>query len=382
MKFEVDKKKIILIPDSFKGTMSSIEVCKIMEESISSFLPKFDVISIPVADGGEGTVDALIAAVGGKKIHTEVTGPKHKPVESFFGILDTGEAVIEMAAAAGLPMMGDQLDVMNATSFGVGELIIQALENGCKEIVLGIGGSATNDGGAGAAAALGVRFLNENGEAFVPVGATLKNISSIDTQHMNPKLKNASIKIMSDINNPLCGENGAAAVFGEQKGASKEMVQILDDGLRHFSEIIKQEINIDILNMPGAGAAGGMGGGIYALFDAELEMGIDVVLDIVKFEELLNDSALVFSGEGKIDSQSLGGKVVIGIAKRTKKQNVPLIAVVGDIADDMGEAYKYGVSAIVSINRVAIPYKKAKIRAKSDLKLTMDEIMRLLLLEN
>ncbi|MGI6545460.1 MAG: glycerate kinase [Fastidiosipilaceae bacterium] len=379
MKF-MDEKKIILIPDSFKGTMSSIEVCEIMEKSIKSFLPKCDVVSIPVADGGEGTVDALVAAVGGEKIYTEVTGPKHKPVKSFFGLLNTGEAVIEMAAAAGLPMMGDELDVMNSTSFGVGELIIKALEKGRNKIVLGIGGSATNDGGAGAAAALGVRFLDKNGNPFVPVGATLKDIESIDTNQIHPNLKQTSIKIMSDINNPLCGENGAAAVFGAQKGATKEMMQELDEGLRHFSEIVKRDIKVDILNLPGAGAAGGMGGGIHALFDAELEMGIDVVLDVVKFEDLLKDTALVFSGEGKIDSQSLGGKVVIGIAKRTKKMHVPLIAVVGDIADDMNEAYEYGVSAIVSINRVALPYKKVKIRAESDLKLTVDEIMRLLLL--
>lgn len=380
MIFEEDKKKIILIPDSFKGTLSSIEICEIMENSIKTFLPEMDVTSIPVADGGEGTVDALIAAVGGKKIFVEVTGPKHKQVESFFGILNTGEAVIEMAAAAGLPMMGDELDVMNSTSFGVGELMVKALDNDCKKIILGIGGSATNDGGAGAAAALGVRFLDSNGDTFIPVGATLKDIASIDTKQINAKLKQTSIRIMSDINNPLCGENGAAAVFSTQKGATKEMIKELDEGLKHFSEIIKRDTNVDILNSPGAGAAGGMGGGIYALFNAELEMGIDVVLDTVNFEDLLNDTALVFSGEGKIDSQSLGGKVVIGIAKRTKIKNIPLIAVVGDIADGINDAYEYGVSAIVSINRVAIPYTKAKLRAKSDLKLTMDEIMRLILL--
>jgi glycerate kinase len=378
MVFEKDKNKIILIPDSFKGTMSSIEVCEVMEKSIKSFMPDMEIVSIPVADGGEGTVDALLSAVGGEKIDAQVTGPKGDKVDSFYGILETGEAVIEMAAAAGLPMMGDDLDVMNATSFGVGELIAHALDRGCKQIILGVGGSATNDGGAGAAAALGVEFFDKEGNAFVPVGKTLKDIETISKRSVHPNLEDAYIKIMSDINNPLCGDNGAAAIFGPQKGANEEMIKLLDDGLRHFSEVLKEDIGIDILEMPGAGAAGGMGGGIYAIFDAELKMGIDVVLDLVKFDDLLSDTALVFSGEGKIDAQSLGGKVVFGISKRTKKQNVPLIVVVGDIADDMSEAYERGVSAIMSINRVAVPFSEAKMRAKSDMELTMDEIMRLL----
>lgn len=369
-------KKILLIPDSFKGTMSSNEICSIMEKSIRSFYPDASVISIPVADGGEGSVDSFLTAVGGRKYTVTVKGPFFEDIESFYGILPDNTAVIEMAAAAGLPLVGDKLHPDKTTTYGVGQLIEHAAKAGCKKIIIGLGGSATNDGGAGAAAALGIRFINAKGETFVPTGGTLCDISSIDASTLTPALSGIEIITMCDIDNPLCGPQGASAVFGPQKGADEAMVKILDANLEHMAKIVKRDLGKDVLNLPGAGAAGGMGAGMAAFFNSRLQMGIETVLDTVKFDSLLDGADMVFSGEGKIDTQSLRGKVVIGVARRTKKAGIPLIAIVGDIGDNVEAAYQEGVSAIFSINRVAVPFKEAKLRAKSDLALTMDNLMR------
>ena len=369
-------KKILLIPDSFKGTMSSSEICEIMKKAIHTYYPETEVISIPVADGGEGTVDSFLAAVGGKKVHLTVKGPYFEDIQSFYGILPDNTAVVEMAAAAGLPLVGENKHAEKTTTYGVGQLITHAVASGCRKIIIGLGGSATNDGGTGAAAALGVRFINAKGESFIPVGKSLSEIASIDTSGLDPALEGVEMITMCDIDNPLCGPRGAAAVFAPQKGADEAMVRILDQNLAHMAEIVKKDLGRDIINLKGAGAAGGMGGGMAAFFGSKLQMGIETVLDAVHFNELLDGADLVFSGEGKIDSQSLGGKVVIGVARRTKKKGVPLIAIVGDIGDDIEGVYDEGVSAIFSINRVAVPFSEAKLRSKSDLALTMDNLMR------
>lgn len=372
-------KKILLIPDSFKGTMSSKQICDIMERAIHLHYPDTEVISIPVADGGEGSVDAFLSAIGGEKRTVAVKGPYFEEMEAFYGVVDDGKtAVIEMAACAGLPLVGDNRNPLKTTTYGVGQLMAQALADGCTKIIMGLGGSATNDGGCGAASALGVKFLNSNGAEFVPVGGTLCDISRIDTTGLNPMLKNVEIVTMCDIDNPLYGETGAAYIFGPQKGATPEVVKELDNGLKHLAQVVKNELKLDAADADGkgAGAAGGMGYGMAVFFGSKLQMGIETVLDAVKFEELLQDTSLVFSGEGKIDTQSLRGKVVIGVAKRTKAANVPLIAVVGDIGDNIEAAYDAGVSAVFSINRVAVDFPVAKARAESDLYLTMDNLMR------
>jgi len=369
-------KKVLLIPDSFKGTMSSSQICCIMEKTIHKYYPNAEVISIPVADGGEGSVDSFLAAIGGEKAAVKVKGPYFEDIQSFYGILPDHTAVIEMAAAAGLPLVGDDKHAEKTTTYGVGQLMENAVSAGCKRIILGLGGSATNDGGAGAAAALGVSFRNTEGKPFIPLGQTLSDISSIDISSMNPALAGVEIITMCDIDNPLCGPYGASAVFGPQKGADEAMVRILDANLAHMAEIVKRDLGKDIINLPGAGAAGGMGGGMAAFFNSRLQMGIETVLDIVHFDTLLKGADLVFSGEGRIDFQSLRGKVVIGVARRTKKMGVPLIAIVGDIGDNIEGAYDEGVSAIFSINRVAVPFKEAKLRCGSDLALTMDNLMR------
>lgn len=371
-------KKILLIPDSFKGTMSSAEICSIMKDTILKYQPDAKVVGIPVADGGEGSVDAFLAAVGGRKVKLAVKGPYFEEISAFYGILPDRTAVVEMAAAAGLPLVGENRSAGKTTTYGVGQLIAHAAESDCRKIIVGLGGSATNDGGTGAAAALGVRFYDRNGKEFVPVGETLGNIASIDMSGLNPALAQVELITMCDIDNPLCGPRGAAAVFGPQKGADEPTVQLLDKNLEHLSSVIQKDLGKNIADLPGAGAAGGMGGGMAAFFGSRLQMGIETVLDTVCFDEQLEGADLVFSGEGKLDSQSLGGKVVIGVARRTKKYGIPLIAVVGDIGDHIEDAYDKGVSAIFSTNRVAVPFSEAKLRCKEDLTLTMDNLMRFL----
>lgn len=370
-------KKIVLIPDSFKGTMSSAEICGIMENAIKKFYPHAEIAGIPVADGGEGSVDAFLTAVGGKKITVSADDPYFKKMDAFYGKLSDGKTgVIEMASCAGLPLVEGRRDPEKTTTFGVGALMLAAIRDGCTKLIMGLGGSATNDGGCGAAAACGVQFFDTAGKEFIPTGGTLGDIARIDADGLNPALKGIEIVTMCDIDNPLYGESGAAYVFGPQKGADEAAVKRLDAGLRRLAEVVERDLHKDASRIPGAGAAGGMGYGMNVFFGSKLQMGIETVLDTVRFDELVKDADCVFSGEGKIDTQSLRGKVVIGIARRTKKAGVPLIAIVGDIGDDIEEAYDIGVSAVFSINRVAVDYGSAKLRAKNDLKLTVENIMR------
>ncbi|MDR2019918.1 MAG: glycerate kinase [Treponema sp.] len=372
-------KKIILIPDSFKGTMSSAGICSIMEERIRSYYPGAEIVSIPVADGGEGSVDSFLAAAGGEKIAIPAKGPFMEDRTGFYGLIDGGAtAVIEMAACAGLPLAGGRLRPDQATTYGVGQLMLDAARRGCKKIIVGLGGSATNDFGAGAAAAAGVRFLDGEGASFVPVGGTLSRIASIDTTDVPGELRRAEIITMCDIDNPLCGPAGAAHVFGPQKGADPAMVEMLDGQLKAAADTVKRELGIDVAALPGAGAAGGMGGGMAAFFGSRLQMGIETVLDTVHFDKLAAGADLVFTGEGKIDTQSLRGKVVIGVARRAKKLGVPVIALVGDIGDNIEGAYGEGVSAIFSINRAAIPFQEARLRCREDLGLALDNLLRLI----
>ena len=369
-------KKFILVPDSFKGSMSSSEICEIMEESILTHYPGAQVVSIPVADGGEGSVDCFLSAVGGKKVFVTVKGPHFESTEAFYGILPDGTAVIEMAACAGLPLVENGKAVENSTTFGVGQLIIHAASSGCKKIIVGLGGSATNDGGAGAAAAAGVQFFDAGGSEFIPVGKTLCQIGSIDSSGLLPVIKEAEIITMCDVDNPLCGENGAAHVFGPQKGADREMIKLLDESLAHMAKIIHRDLNVSILDLPGSGAAGGLGGGMVAFFGSQMQMGIEAVLDVTGFDARLKDADMVFSGEGRIDFQSLRGKVISGVARRAKRAGVPVVAIVGDIGDGIETAHEIGLAGIFSINRVAVPFSEARLRCKSDLRLTMDNLLR------
>jgi glycerate kinase len=369
-------KKVLIIPDSFKGTMSSAEICDIMADFVKKYYPRAQVIKIPVADGGEGSVDAFLSAIPGVKKHVSVKGPYFEDVSAFYGLIDGGKtAVIEMAACAGIPLVGENRNPLKTTTYGVGQLLLKAVESGAENLIVGLGGSATNDGGAGAAAAAGVRFFDKTGKAFIPVGGTLIDIYRIDASGLDPRLKRARITAMCDIDNPLCGLSGAAHVFGPQKGADYKAVKALDAGLSHLADVVKAYSGTDFSGIPGAGAAGGMGFGMRAFFGSELRMGIETVLDAVGFDSLVAGADFVFSGEGKLDTQSLRGKVVAGVARRAKAAGVPLIAVVGDIGDGIGPIYDLGVTGVFSINRVAVDFKNAKRRAKSDLALTMDNLL-------
>lgn len=370
-------KKIILLPDSFKGTLGSIEICNIMKACIAKHFPQCQVVSIPVADGGEGSVDCFLQALGGEKIFKTVTGVFGDDCKGYYAVLPGGEtAVIEMACCAGLPAAEGQLNPKTATTYGVGELMLAAAKGGAKHIIMGLGGSATNDGGCGAAAAAGVRFYDCVGEEFVPAGGTLKDICKIDASGLDELLKSVKITAMCDIDNPMFGETGAAYIFAPQKGADAEMVKELDAGLVHLNEVIKRDLNMDLSKLPGGGAAGAMGAGMHAFFGAELQMGIDTVLDTVGFDSQLTDADLIFTGEGRIDSQSLRGKVVMGIARRAKARSVPVVAIVGAIGDGIEPAYDDGIAAVFSINTKAMDFSESRKHSAQNLEITMDNLLR------
>lgn len=371
--------KILLVPDSFKGTLSSRQVCQVMAGQLRRFFPQAQVKSIPVADGGEGSVEAFLAAAGGERRTRTVTGPFGEPVEAFYGILGDGRtAVIEMAACAGLPLAEGRLNPERATTYGVGELLLAAKEAGCTKAILGLGGSCTNDGGVGAAAALGAKFTRADGAAFIPSGGTLGEIAALDVSPVAQALQGMELTAMCDIDNPLYGEAGAAAVFAPQKGADAAMVARLDAGLRHLGQVAARCLGQDFSHLPGAGAAGGLGFGMAAFCGAQLRMGIDAVLDAVGFDSLLPGTDVVFTGEGKIDSQSARGKVVSGVAARCRKAGVPVVAVVGQIGQGFEEMYQQGLTAVFSINRAAQPFAESRFHAGENLALTMENIARLL----
>lgn len=370
-------KKCIVISDSFKGSLTSREICAIARELVPRHFPDCALHTLSVADGGEGTVDCFLDSCGGERVSvSSVQDPYGAPIDAFYALLPDGTAVIEMAAAAGLPLVAGRKDPCHTTTYGVGQLIAHAIERGAKRIVLGLGGSATNDGGCGCAAALGVRFTDAAGQEFVPVGATLGRIAHIDLSAARARLAGISFIAMCDIENPLCGANGAAFVFAPQKGADKETVRFLDAQLRALADTIEHELGIQVAELPGAGAAGGFGGGAVALLGATLRRGIEVALDVMDFDTLLEGADLVLTGEGRIDAQSTRGKAVGGIARRARAKGVPVFALVGDIADDAYGAYDVGVNALFSINRLAIPREAAKQRSHTDYARALDDLLR------
>ena len=369
----------ILVPDSFKGTLSAIEVCNIMKSSIKNLYKDANIISVPVADGGEGTVDAFLYALGGEKKSVWVSDAfNEQKILAHYAMLKDNIAVIEMAACAGLPLVKNRLEPDKTTTFGVGELIVDAINSGAKKIILGLGGSATNDGGCGMAAALGVKFKDEQDQKFIPTGGTLSKIYKIDMNNIYPKIKDIEFISMCDVDNPLCGRLGASAVFAPQKGADEDMVKLLDEGLAHLAKIIKRDLHIEVKDIKGAGAAGGLGAGSIAFLQSKLTKGIDVVLDTINFDELVSKADIVFTGEGKFDSQSLHGKVVMGVANRSQKYKTPVIVVTGAIGENIQEAYNKGITAIFSINKEPMEFSKSALKSKENMILTMDNILRLL----
>ena len=343
--------KIVAAIDSFKGSMTSLEVSEAFEKGVKKVYKDAEFLKIPLADGGEGTVEALISNLNGKMINIRVKDPLMREIDSFYGISGDGKtAIIEMAAASGLPLLSpDERNPLKATTFGTGELIKDALEKGCREFIIGIGGSATNDAGTGMLSALGCVFLDENGNELVPNGENLAKIRSFRDDKVIKEVSKAKFLIACDVDNPFYGPNGAACVYGKQKGATKEIIKILDNGMKNFSSVIKEIIKTDISNISGSGAAGGLGGAFMAFFNAELKPGIDIITEKIELENKINGSDYVITGEGRIDFQSAMGKTPSGVAKLAKKHGIPVIAIGGSVDDEIGNIYDCGITAAFSI---------------------------------
>jgi len=344
--------KIVVAPDSFKGSLTAIEVSDAIEQGIREVFPEAEIVKIPMADGGDGTVQCLVNATGGEILREKVTDPLGGEVLASYGILgDKKTAVIEMAEASGLTLVPEnQRNPLITTTYGTGQLIKAALDQGCRKMIIGIGGSATNDGGAGMVQALGAKLLDKDGEEIGFGGGELKKVFRIDTKYLDNRLSETKVLIASDVSNPLCGPKGAARVYGPQKGATPEIIEELDESLSYFAELIKRDLNKDVKDIPGAGAAGGLGASLMAFLDAELRPGIEIIVEIVKLEQAIKDADLVITGEGKIDSQTIYGKAPIGVARIAKKYNVPVIAVAAIIGDDADIVYQYGINALIKIS--------------------------------
>ena len=370
-------KKCIVISDSFKGTLSTLDICAIAREVFPAHFPDCELVTLPVADGGEGTVACFLEALQAQPVTVSISGPFGEPIQAVYARKNS-LAVIEMASAAGLPLAGERRDPETATTYGVGQLIRHAVEQGCTDILLGLGGSATNDGGCGCAAALGTCFFDAAGNSFVPVGGTLADIAHIDVRERCRLLENVRVTVMCDVENPLFGPNGAAWVFGPQKGADDAMAARLDDGLRHLDAAFQQDLGLHLADLPGAGAAGGMGAGSIAFLGGTLRSGIEAVLDAVDFDRRMDGTDLVITGEGRIDAQSVQGKVISGIARRTAPRNIPLVAIVGGIGPGAEAAYRLGLTAMFSINRAAESFAESAPRSAENYRRTLADLLRLI----
>ena len=343
--------KVVIAPDSYKGCLSALEVAKAMERGVLSVFPSAEVRKIPIADGGEGTVAALVTATNGQLRQTEVTDPLGNKIIAHWGVLGDGRtAVIEMAAASGLPLVPkEKRDPRVTTTYGTGELIKAALAEGLAKIIIGIGGSATNDGGTGMARALGVRFLDAAGQEVAAGGGSLAEICQIDTTGLDPRLKNTEIVVACDVDNPLCGTRGASAVFGPQKGATPEMVQQLDAGLAKYASCARQATGRDVAEKAGAGAAGGLGAGLMFFTPAQLKPGVEIVLDAVGFSDIVRDADFVITGEGRTDFQTAFGKAPVGVAKVAKTHGAPVFCISGGLGDGADDVLAQGIDAVMSI---------------------------------
>lgn len=342
--------KILIASDSFKGSATTMEVAERIEKGLLRIIPELEVLKLPMADGGEGTVETLVYGMDGKFVYEEVTGPLGDRVQAKYGIIQDQIAIIEMAEASGLVLVEEERRNPSLTStYGTGELILSALQRGYGKIYVGIGGSATNDGGVGMARALGYRFLDRYGNEIPEGGDGLDGLRRIDRSNVTPLLEDAQITVMCDVENPLYGPDGAAYVYGPQKGADPQMVQLLDRNLRHLADILKEDMDVDIGDVPGSGAAGGLGGGLMAFCGADLRPGIEMVLDILEFDGLLKDVDLVITGEGRIDGQSSKGKVPAGVAKRARKLNKPLVAMAGGVGEGTEILHTMGIDLILPI---------------------------------
>ncbi len=343
--------KIVAAPNAFKGSLSTTAAARAMAEGIAQVLPEAEVVMVPVADGGDGLVDVAVEALQGERRRLEVTGPRSQPVAADFCFVQAKDlAAVEMALASGLALLPDAMkDPTLTTTFGTGELIRAALDLGVKNIAVGIGGSATNDGGIGMAQALGARFLDKDGTELPGIGASLAAIAAIDLSGLDPRIKTTRFEAVCDVDNPLFGTKGAAVVYGPQKGASPAQVEELDKGLRNLAVVIKQQLELDVAEMPGSGAAGGLGAGLHAFLGAELRKGIDLIFDLVGLPEKMAGADLVLTGEGQIDFQTVFGKAPGGVGIVAKAHGVPCFAIAGSVGDNLGDLHATGINAVFSL---------------------------------
>lgn len=343
--------KIIIAPDSFKGSLSAIAAAEAIERGIKRYMPHAETVKIPMADGGEGTLDSLITAANGKKLHVSVTGPLGTSVDAMYGIIEPhSTAVIEMASASGICLLTtDQLNPLLTTTYGTGELIKHALDAGCRNFILAIGGSATNDGGSGMLQALGMQLLDSSGESVGKGGAALQYISVITDHNFDKRIAESQFLLACDVQNPFIGPNGATHVYGPQKGATLEMIEQLDTYMASWADVIAEKTGINVHEMPGAGAAGGIGGAFLAFFPVKMKRGIDVVIEYSRLGEHLTDADLVITGEGQIDAQTASGKTPMGVAQEALKYHVPTIALAGSVGSGIDKLYPYGILSVHSI---------------------------------
>jgi glycerate kinase len=370
--------KIMLAPDSYKGSLSAIEVCDVLASVISKHFPQCEIVKMPMSDGGEGFVNSIIQACGGKKVSSVVCDPLNRPINAAYGILDDGRVIIEMAAASGLMLVeSTQRDVMTATSLGTGQLIKAALDSGFREFIIGIGGSATNDGGAGAASALGIRYLSRSGSVILN-GGDLQFLDRIDTSGMDRRLLESKITIACDVTNPLVGELGAAQVFAPQKGASPAQVDTLDLGLRRLNEVLWRDTGINVQELPGSGAAGGFAAPFIAYAGARLQKGMDLILEVMDFDPQAKGCDLIITGEGRTDRQSAMGKVVSGIGKRAAALQIPAVVISGSLDEGYEELYEQGISAFLATTRRVTTLDDAMASARESLFQVGEDFCRIL----
>lgn len=373
--------KIVAAPDSFKGSLSSTEIAEAIERGVHKVDPSITVLKVPVADGGEGTVEALVCATGGTIIPVKVTGPLLKEVDAFYGISGDGQtAFIEMAAASGLALLEcNEYNVMKANSYGTGELIIHALDRGCRHIIMGLGGSATNDGGAGLLQALGVRFYDRYNFDLSFGGKSLGDLFGFDLSGIDSRLKDTDFIIACDVENPLCGPQGASVIFGPQKGANPDEVFLLDDCLRQFACVIERDLGKQVAELAGAGAAGGMGAGLMAFLDARLVKGIDLIIEACGLESGIADVDCVITGEGKIDNQTAFGKTPLGIAQLAKKHGIPVIGIAGTLGPDIDQLYEQGFTSLFALADRPMTLDDSMSEAKQLIEKLTTNIVRLFL---
>lgn len=372
--------KIVIAPDSYKESLTALEVATAIEAGFSEVYPNAEYVKIPVADGGEGTVEAMVAATQGRVVKVTVKGPLGEEADAFYGLSgDEQSAFIEMAAASGLERVPTaKRDPLITTSWGTGELIRHALDAGVKQIIIGIGGSATNDGGAGMVQALGAKLLDEQGEQIAAGGAALERLARIDISELDRRLAQCRIDVACDVTNPLTGKEGASAVFGPQKGATPEMIARLDKALAHYAQIIARDLDCDVLTLSGGGAAGGMGAALYAFCGAELRQGIEIVTDALALDKHVADADLVITGEGRIDSQTVHGKVPVGVAKVAKRYDIPVIGIAGSLTADVGVVHDHGIDAVFSVIYSICSLDEALANAGENVRLTARNVAAVL----